>query len=614
MSSDSRIFYNLEITNDTTTPVQCTYDVTFNNPLINNVADWEAGVIRMRIPTSGIPLMSKNIPFEQLEVALEYGGFAVTNYVSQVGAVMQPRYGFTASNGVGYSDWWLRKYSVDENGVWVLVNKVKPSSSLGINYMIKLRQVNRGNKLLLIAQQQSVPHKQVLIETDFNFSSFAVIKTFGDPISEIANIDSGLTVDEKNDLIMVTPSDGMYYVFNLKYELVYSKRISNAEDVQVIQRDIAVNGSTLRMSFVIYGTGIFLTASDYTYVDNVYTPTGITSAILSHVDSTTSLAYHVVWNTDRFYVVDNIMFKIYTYGITHSTLPIATFTTGVTLSSFSVDLYIYGISGYNIYKFNKSTGVLISTMLFNEPVGYSDSTVVPSQDEINYNPVFKLWDILAQVNMALSDSFTELQALVGSSFPVGLTTPPSVSYNASTKLFSWIGQQAFLTNNLKVYFNVNLNDFFQFTSITESSSLIPPEYVQLVLQNRFDNNITINSILFYQMTQEASTIYKINQLNRIIIGSNSLPVRGDNQGQTTQRIITDLYPDISTIGSNDVLFYNASALRFYPFYSDMPLSRIDIQLYYADVYGDQYPLMISPDEMASIKIEFRKRGDNVSVW
>ena len=624
-NTESRIYYNLEVKNSTDKPILCNYDTIFNTPLIKNLTDYEIGVIRLRVPTSSIPLMVKNIPFEELKVALSYNNNTVINYVRQVGAVLQPKYGYAISNSMGIGSYYWNRYSIDSNGIWDNIGHILPDISIGGTTYYKIRPLNQGNKILLLTKFYQSPYRQQLIESNLDFTHYKQVKLFNTPISTFNNQNGGLTVDAVNNLIFTATSDGYLRVLDLDYNEIFKYLLAtDPTDFNYYIEDIALNGTTLRISY--YDDGVlYLKAVDYNYnaISKAFALTTTFDTITSFTGSL-SQSFRVVWDTDRFYVMDNrnwntnLIRQLLTFNTSHSTTPTATFNitvgyTTVILATMTVDTSTISLTDTNeTYLINKTTGALISTYANNPSAPIEDTTIMPEQDKDNSSqPIYKIWDILNQINSALEKTFDELRTISGASFPSALTDPPKVVYDSSNKLFSIIVE--YITNNLLIYFNDKLNELFQFT--TSSDTYINSDHFYLItVENRYDNTIAIGNTTFYKMIQEASTIYKVNQLVRIIIGTNSLPVRGDYELQSTQRIITDLYPDISTIGSNDVLFYNASALRFYQFYSDMPLNRIDIQIYYQNIHGDIYPLMINPNEMTSLKLELRKRGEPISVW
>ena len=112
------------------------------------------------------------------------------------------------------------------------------------------------------------------------------------------------------------------------------------------------------------------------------------------------------------------------------------------------------------------------------------------------------------------------------------------------------------------------------------------------------------------VTQNQKSIYKFNQLDKILFQSNTLFVNGNYYGPaSTNRIITDIdcLTDqwIDNIGI--VIYFQPTLLRPYSMYSNLSTDKIDLNIYYS--YNDftNYQLYLNPEQSFSGKINFIKK-------
>ena len=126
------------------------------------------------------------------------------------------------------------------------------------------------------------------------------------------------------------------------------------------------------------------------------------------------------------------------------------------------------------------------------------------------------------------------------------------------------------------------------------------------------NNIVLDQDgeLVYKLKQEFVTLSSINDLDNIIFRTSKVPVVSEylgSQTNQTQQILTDfeLLQENSFDGS-DIQFFPSGPLRYYPLQTNTDFRDIDVQVFWKNREGSEFPLFISPGEKCSIKIQFRK--------
>jgi hypothetical protein len=111
-------------------------------------------------------------------------------------------------------------------------------------------------------------------------------------------------------------------------------------------------------------------------------------------------------------------------------------------------------------------------------------------------------------------------------------------------------------------------------------------------------------------------------LRKIVITSISLPIQNEyipaqignsapNTNQTLQLpIITDFIPIIQNAAdSKSVAYYNpTSQYRLVNLLGTIPLQKVNLSLYWQDLLGNLYPILISQFQQASLKLAFIRKS------
>jgi len=259
-----------------------------------------------------------------------------------------------------------------------------------------------------------------------------------------------------------------------------------------------------------------------------------------------------------------------------------------------------------------------------------------------YYYVYTYQTLINMVNVALNIAWTTspLAAL----FPT--TIQPFFQYNSSTelislivpRLFSYVTSPAtsipFLYMNLallrylesfEIFFNgynqPNGADFiFRCTNTIPLNPSDPtPPQVFPTDQNAFAffGTTPVFPAQYFIFTQQYSMIQYWSSLRKILITSGSIPISyenipaPDNTGiNVSLPVLTDFVIPLENAGdSRTIAYYNPTAqYRLVDMISDTPLYRINVKVYWEDVYGNRYPMLIEYNQTSSIKIGFFRKS------
>ncbi len=134
---------------------------------------------------------------------------------------------------------------------------------------------------------------------------------------------------------------------------------------------------------------------------------------------------------------------------------------------------------------------------------------------------------------------------------------------------------------------------------------------------------------YYRYTQEYSVLEYWTSLRKILIFSNTIPVKNeyvpatnnlataiainptnDSGVNVSYPILTDFVPNISFLAgeSRSIAYYvPTSQYRLIDMISTNPLQKIDIRIFWEDRDGNLYPLLLSIFQQASLKIGFFRK-------
>ncbi len=208
--------------------------------------------------------------------------------------------------------------------------------------------------------------------------------------------------------------------------------------------------------------------------------------------------------------------------------------------------------------------------------------------------------------------------------------PPYFSFNKSTDLFSLTLPAPFVTTypnppSTSNYFFMNDLLYYYFSSLFTNSSYNVGNMVgHMNIMNISPNPIEPTSYVvgartYYTYTQNYSSISNIQAVRRLLITSNTIPIRQEivqsnisSYASSGLPIISDFVPQIINAGdSQTVAFYQPSGkdnYRIIDMMSNIPLKSIDLKIFWEDNFGYIHPLILDQGSIASIKIGFFKKS------
>jgi len=195
------------------------------------------------------------------------------------------------------------------------------------------------------------------------------------------------------------------------------------------------------------------------------------------------------------------------------------------------------------------------------------------------------------VNVAFSEVTTKINQIVGQGT---ITSAPVLSLDYNTGLCTLTYPQALASNN-GILFNNNLLSLIYFLSTLDTKSGL----YQLQLNTQQGST-----------TQQSKSIYKFNELDKILFQSNCIYVVGAYFGlNQSNNIITDIDVVISDFVENlgQTLYFQPNFLRTYALQSNLPLERIQLNILYQYRNGQEYQLYVNLGQNVTTKIQFVKK-------
>jgi len=221
-------------------------------------------------------------------------------------------------------------------------------------------------------------------------------------------------------------------------------------------------------------------------------------------------------------------------------------------------------------------------------------------------PVYDYQEVVNSLNVALAAAKTALNALQPAVIPFDA---PFITYNAESSLFDLnaetAGYDLSLPNFITIIFSADL--FVLFANLQDF--FLNANETQIIVQDNFNNSTVYNSkpYLFMRQSQESLELWA--EINRIVILSNSIPIRQElspTQDDVTKRILFDF----NVTGRPDkgkITFFLQGPPRYSDMLSDYPMTQVDCEFVWADSEGNTFPIYLNVNDNASMKLQFVKR-------
>jgi len=602
------------------------YDTTLLKPFFNDPDKWKLAINRMRVPLSGIPLTRNNIPFEQWEVGLYYqtdnegaGQQEDIQFVPQINPKSETldTYFNLSSN-----------YNSQDVSIQPIFDIISESTIANINYNIQPAfESSNGKKTFYVMDDLNNDTINV-----YQNNSIVVVATLTAPAQIAPNVFTGISAicaDQAGNFYIGYGVNNTTTGLNTLYVQEYTRTTATSWTLGINYYPTDVNISQFGERWsticvynnVIYGYAQVGQAFDYFDTWVLGTP--------ANVDTGDSNSFN--WLS----IADNTF--IYRYDNTGNLTASNGLIINYTYTQYAVNRFLgFDVDGYMLFYGYTTTNPTNTYYAIDAKSGSGaiKYTFSPTNDSYGllYNTtnnilfdsgpadIFTYQAFLNQINSAFQTSFNNLKNTMGSTFQP--TEPPSIIYNAQTRLFNLIVEGQYLikntdgSNQYKILFNLPLWNKFYFPS-----NAFSPNYQEIILQNYGINAVygtgSATTPQFVYIQQEDSTIYAFYDLVRIIVGTTRIPVSGDGEGRTFSNtgsvsnsainMITDIVPDTTTLTPGSVLiFVPAGILRWYNMYAQQPFDKVDLILSYETKDGNIYPIDIINGEFFSVKLEFKK--------
>lgn len=271
----------------------------------------------------------------------------------------------------------------------------------------------------------------------------------------------------------------------------------------------------------------------------------------------------------------------------------------------------------------QSTGLIVPTPY--PPLPDPNGTFTNAQAVSEYYAIYSVNSFINIINTALA------AACVAAG--LALAKPPFYVYEPTTQLIKLIFYNDFYVSGARIYLNtylVNYLSSFQFTQNYNPSvfSNYEDNYYHVTTPVPWDlpNPVAATDPYIYYEEYPAMTLWfdisKIIITTSIPINSEASPAQNPAAGgsqtniTTFQPILTDFSLNFDNISDAQVVanYLPTSQYRLVDITSDTPLTDISFQFYYVDRYGNQFPMVISPNRQANIKVGFFKKFLYANEW
>lgn len=227
--------------------------------------------------------------------------------------------------------------------------------------------------------------------------------------------------------------------------------------------------------------------------------------------------------------------------------------------------------------------------------------------------VWNYQDFIDSINNALKTSFNNFVAGTPA-FAHKPSTAPYMIYNAESQLCSLIAEEKYDTSGVYadpvyIYFNRSLSNYFP--ALQNFDTDIPTKAVYIKVKDNLNNVSVVGGITYYEVKEEYTTLFLWNDLQKIILETDSIPVNNELQGAQTnkqRKIITDFEPLSSINDRSQIQYFPQGALRFYNLTSDYPLTKMNLKIYWETKDGRVFPLYINDYDNCSVKLYFKRKG------
>lgn len=243
------------------------------------------------------------------------------------------------------------------------------------------------------------------------------------------------------------------------------------------------------------------------------------------------------------------------------------------------------------------------------------------------SPYYYMYNIVTMINMfntalALAVTAYNVATLSALSIPIFVYNPVSTLVSLVAKLSDWVTTSP---QSVGIYVNTvgyNFLDSIPVQSYTNTSIGGTPDLVFKIFYDGL-NGYPSNSAYpanptYISMSMNYPTLYLWASLRKIIITSSSLPLNFEQtptinnlnpDNYNTINIVADFIPQNDITGATrQIAFYSVSGqYRLIDLLSSTYLNKIQLEIFWQDINQNLYPLFISQNQEATIKLIFTRK-------
>ena len=225
--------------------------------------------------------------------------------------------------------------------------------------------------------------------------------------------------------------------------------------------------------------------------------------------------------------------------------------------------------------------------------------------------IWNYQDFIDSINVGLLASFNDFVAGTPA-FALKPTKAPYMIYTAETQLCSLIAEEKYdttYTDPVYIYFNRALVDYFPALQNYDTEDAVKTAWIRV--KDNFNNIIVDGGINYYEVKEEYTTLFLWNDLQKILLETDSIPVNNELLGSQTnkqRKVITDFEPLSQINDRSQIQYFPQGPLRFYDLISDYPLTRMNLNIRWESKDGRTFPIYLTEYDNLTVKLYFKKKG------
>ncbi len=256
-----------------------------------------------------------------------------------------------------------------------------------------------------------------------------------------------------------------------------------------------------------------------------------------------------------------------------------------------------------------------------------------------YYWIFSYQWFMNLVNNALFNAFTALSAANPGLFPHAA----QLIFNSTTDLFSLIVPFEYVSNGVDLYFNTNLYQLFNsFPALnfgvnlpngkdkrillsTDANYIYNPPFPTDIISITAGVNQIYPPVQYYLVPEEFVSLQYWNSFKSIVFTTGTIPIKneyvpGPDPTQSGQAnflpILTSFTPTLENAGDSrsQLQYFPQGPYRLINLTGTTPLNKFDVSIYWQDIEGNLFPILILPNQFALIKFLFIKKSTYVAEF